>query len=203
MSQVVSERNVRVKTVSEGSALEEVGTIDTSPVPCEPMKFEQNTYQNFHVEYAADDGNLVVHFFVHPDTIRTWPEVAVESWWQNAFASTLSDVAQDYFKATVPRIMAKYTMETASWWFKARGTVTYSTPLVFFTPFSCGLTEVFRALTGVLLLVQGPRLHCKAETILLVVETRSFPTAPLQVTPYETVYMFAGAGGKLLAHTDT
>lgn len=121
MSQVVSERSVRVKTVSEGSALEEVGTIDTSPVPCEPMKFEQNTYQNFHVEYAADDGNLVVHFFVHPDTIRTWPEVAVESWWQNAFASTLSDVAQDYFKATVPRIMAKYTMETASWWFKAQG----------------------------------------------------------------------------------
>jgi len=121
MSQVVNERAVRVRSITEGSALEEVGTVDTTPVSWEPMKFEQATYENFHVEYATVDGNMVVHFFVHPNAIKLWPEAAVEHWWQNVFASTLSDVAQDYFKATTPRIMAKYTMETASWWFKAQG----------------------------------------------------------------------------------
>lgn len=116
----MSERTVVVSEVKEGQAGKAFEPSDSS-ISWEPLKFEQVLYENFHAEYAVVDGNFVVHFFVHPDALGKYGESALERWWQREFASVMSDVAQEHFKATKPRVMAKYTMETASWWFKAQG----------------------------------------------------------------------------------
>ena len=150
----MSERNVTVRSVQDGSAREDLSTgVDTDLVSWEPMKFEQAVYNNFHVEYAYTDGNFVVHFFVLPEAIRYWSEADLEWWWQNDFAEVLSTAAQEYFHATIPRIMAKYTVETASWWFKAQGYSYLLDPVAFLRAF-------FELLDGTLPTVDGrPPAH--------------------------------------------
>lgn len=115
----MSERFVATKPVED--SVEGLMSLDGGPVAYEPTRFEQAAFRNFRVEYAYNDGDFVVHFFVPDNALQRWSEHALENWWLNAFATTMSDIAQEHFRATIPRIMAKYTMETASWWFKAQG----------------------------------------------------------------------------------
>jgi hypothetical protein len=116
-----SERNVVVASVDARNVVNSVGNnVDQGIVEWKAMEFRQELYGNFQVEYALGR-NIVIHFFVHPDALCMWKERQLESWWQGVFPLVLSDVAQQHFGATTPRIMAKYTMETASWWFKAQG----------------------------------------------------------------------------------
>lgn len=79
----------------------------------------QGTY--FRAEYTPEGRDITIHFFVSDALRQQWAVDVIERWWLHDFASVLSSVAQEYFQATVPRIMAKYTPEMASWWFKAQG----------------------------------------------------------------------------------
>ena len=156
-----NERSVKVASVDEVDSKAAVGAgVDHGTVSWEPMKFEQETHSHFHVEYALAGDDFVVHFFVHPDALKYWSEGDLERWWQNDFATTLSNVAQQYFKATQPRIQAKYTVETASWWFKAQGYGHLLAPLDFLRAF-------FVLLDGSLPTVDGrPPAHAVATASL-------------------------------------
>jgi hypothetical protein len=61
----------------------------------------------------------------HQELIRTtqeqWRPAKVQSFWIERFPVGLNEVAQDHFKATSPRLQAKYTAEINSWWFRAQG----------------------------------------------------------------------------------
>jgi hypothetical protein len=50
---------------------------------------------------------------------QLWPKYEV--YWLNMFPTALNEVAQEHFKATSPRLVAKYTEELKSWWLRARG----------------------------------------------------------------------------------
>lgn len=115
------ERNVQVASIDEKDSLRGVGAgVEQGVVEWKAMEFQQELYGHFQVEFSLGR-DIVIHFFVHPDALSRWSERALEAWWQQVFPTVLSDVAQKHFNATIPRIMAKYTMETASWWFKAQG----------------------------------------------------------------------------------
>ena len=69
-------------------------------------------YTTFSAEYAMKDGDLVVHFY---------PTDVTKGIWTREFAWILDRVAQDHFRATAPRLQAKFTEEVNSWWLRARG----------------------------------------------------------------------------------
>ena len=69
-------------------------------------------YTTFNAEYAMKDGDLVVHFY---------PTDLTKDIWTREFAWILDRVAQDHFRATAPRLQAKFTEEVNSWWLRARG----------------------------------------------------------------------------------
>lgn len=143
-----SEVGVKVASVDENRSTEVGKGLDRGLVQWQSLEFQQQTYEKFHVEYAFMEGNFVVHFFVHPDAIARYPEAVLEHWWQHDFAQCLSSVAQEYFRATLPRIMAKYTMETASWWFKAQGYGELLDPLGFLHAFFSLLDETLPNVGG-------------------------------------------------------
>ena len=145
----MNERSVRVGSFEEKDSIQAVGSgVDHGAISWQPMSFKQEMYSNFRVEYAFNDGVFVVHFFVHPQAIRQWPESSLEHWWQNDFARTMSDVAQQHFQATLPRIIAKYTMETASWWFRAQGYGYLLDPEGFLLAFFALLDETLPTVDG-------------------------------------------------------
>jgi hypothetical protein len=152
-----SEVGVRVSEVESDKSAEFGRGLDNGLVEWRPMEFQQQTYNNFHVEYAFLDGNFVVHFYVHPNAPQVFPEALLESWWQGTFAHALSSVAQEYFRATLPRIVAKYTLETASWWFKAQGYGELLDPIAFLHGF-------FELLDETLPTVDGRPPACEAAT---------------------------------------
>lgn len=80
-------------------------------------------YRGFKVEHTTLKGDLVLHFFLPKHAQLNSPEArnAWMSYWLNKFPAKLDEVAQRYFEAGYPRLMAKYTSEVASWWFKAQG----------------------------------------------------------------------------------
>ncbi len=82
-----------------------------------------NDYKSFKAEYAVINGDLVLHFFLPKHAQLNSPEArqAWMSYWLTNFPEKLDSEAQIYFESTYPRLMAKYTSEVASWWFKAQG----------------------------------------------------------------------------------
>lgn len=114
------ERYVKVAEVAEGSAaLPFAGTGELN-MP-EPLEFSQAVKRYFQAEYSYPGRDIVIHFFVTDYQKEHWQVDQLERWWLNDFAQALSAVAQEYFNATAPRIVAKYTPEVVSWWFKAQG----------------------------------------------------------------------------------
>jgi hypothetical protein len=89
-------------------------------------QFIEKKYECFTAKHAVVGHDLVIQFYL-PEAAgdlktadarvqRQW-----ESFWLEAFRDALSPVAQEYFQAEYPRLVAKYTEELASWWFRARG----------------------------------------------------------------------------------
>jgi hypothetical protein len=113
----------RYVAVSEMPAEQAPGTLQLEGEMDVPKPVEFNEYQGtyFRAEYTPDGRDIIIHFFVADALRKQWTVDAIEHWWLNDFAAALSRVATEYFQATVPRIMAKYTPEMASWWFKAQG----------------------------------------------------------------------------------
>jgi len=91
------------------------------------VKFTQvEDYTTFLAEYAFIDGDIVVHLFppieqyVKTDNgARLLEEHLLR--WQRSFPLVLSPVAEKYFAATRPVLMAQYVPEMTSWYFKAGG----------------------------------------------------------------------------------
>ncbi len=115
-----AERYVKVAEVSEGDAAAPFAGTGELSMP-QPLEFSQVTKRYFQAEYSYPGSDIVIHFFVTDYQKANWQVDQLENWWLNAFAQTLSAVAQEYYRATAPRIVAKYTPEVASWWFKAQG----------------------------------------------------------------------------------
>lgn len=76
--------------------------------------FTKVRYDTFVAEYNLDNDNVVVHFFLPKRRVT-------ERYWKSMFADALNDVGQDHFQATAPRLVARYTEELHSWWFRAQG----------------------------------------------------------------------------------
>jgi hypothetical protein len=115
-----AERTVQVSQVDKGNAATAFSGTGDMLLPA-VLSFVSTGYRYFLEEHALVERDLVVHFFTTEQQQKTWDVNALEQWWLNTFACTLSAVACDYFQAGPPRIMAKYTKEVASWWFKAQG----------------------------------------------------------------------------------
>lgn len=71
-------------------------------------------YTTFVAEYALQDGNIVIHFFLPADFKGN-----AGNYWAVNFPRALDATARSYFMADRPRLQAKYTPELQSWWFKA------------------------------------------------------------------------------------
>ncbi len=92
-----------------------------------------NTYTTFLVEFTFDGNDIVFHFF------RSLERTNDDKFWKETFPNTLSQIAQDYFQATFPRLKASYTEKVIpahdkdspaqdSWWLRAYGFVNIGDP---------------------------------------------------------------------------
>jgi hypothetical protein len=116
LSEVPKEQAKKLLSDESESALE----LGDGAIP----KFTQlDGYHGFKAEYAIIRGDIVLHFFLPKHAQVNSPEArqAWMSYWLKDFPAKLDPVAQEYFEANHPRLMAKYTSEVASWWFKAQG----------------------------------------------------------------------------------
>lgn len=118
------ERAVVARSVEDNRSLQDLrdgftadGSADLEP---EPVKFTIKEYQLFRAEYAMKNRDLVVHFFL-PSSATGENAYQYRDWWLQDFPQALDEGSQEYFEAGPPRLMAKYTEELASWWFKAQG----------------------------------------------------------------------------------
>lgn len=111
------------------------------------IKYEKvELYTTFLVEYAFVDSDIVIHFFppreafvrVH-EGYKINPDFHVK--WQRAFPEVLSPVAEEYFQATKPRVIAQYTPELASWYMRCRGFADMIDPTTFVLRFFAKLDE--------------------------------------------------------------
>ena len=78
-----------------------------------PVFVKVEDFTTFTAEYCRIDGNIVIHFF-HPED-----KEYSERYWLEVFPAALDEVAREYFNADTPRLVAKYTEELRSWWFRA------------------------------------------------------------------------------------
>ena len=86
-------------------------------------KFVSFGYRSFKAEFSTINDDLILHFFLPKHATIDSPE-SRQAWmgyWLKLFPEKLDVVAQEYFEAGYPRLMAKYTDEVTSWWFKAQG----------------------------------------------------------------------------------
>ena len=97
-----------------GAALAVQGGTDLSALKKSIPQFQKVEFDTFKAEYSLDGKNIVVHFFLPQRKVT-------EHYWKHLFAQVLNDVGQGHFQATMPRLVAKYTAELHSWWFKAQG----------------------------------------------------------------------------------
>lgn len=85
----------------------------------QPLNFTKVVDELFSAEYAVVDENDIVYHFFHTEKTDKLPDP--RGFWLNTFPQILSDVAQEYFKATKPRLLASYVPELASYWMRAYG----------------------------------------------------------------------------------
>lgn len=82
-------------------------------------------FTTFKARYAWVGEDLVIHFFV-TEELKELNEVegpAVKAYWMQSFPLCLDNSSKRYFQADSPRLQAKYTVEMASWYFRAQGYV--------------------------------------------------------------------------------
>jgi hypothetical protein len=73
-------------------------------------------YTTFRAEYGMVGDDIVIHFFETAEK-----PITLRDYWQVLFPRVLNDTGQEYFQAGHPRLVAKFTPELKSWWFRARG----------------------------------------------------------------------------------
>lgn len=78
-------------------------------------EFIKLSYNGFRAEYHIPGESIVVHFYL-PQNKRV-----TEKYWKESFAAVLNVVGQEHFQAAAPRLVARYTEELQSWWFRAQG----------------------------------------------------------------------------------
>jgi hypothetical protein len=78
-------------------------------------------FTTFIAEYTIKDDDLVFHFFLTPELDKEPKDGPVAVYWMRTFPLTLDKAAQNFFRATAPRLQAKYTVELQSWWLRAQG----------------------------------------------------------------------------------
>lgn len=109
------------------------------------VKFTQVAdYTTFLAEYAFLDGNIIVHFFPPFEAYvgtgearRVLEEYSL--YWQRQFPVVLSPVAENYFKATRPVLIAQYVREMQSWYLRAGGFANRLDPDAFILGFFAAL----------------------------------------------------------------
>jgi hypothetical protein len=120
---VLDEVNVDdARRIATGTSGEEIRGIEKAI----PRFTKVDQFTTFSAEYAFMEGDIILHFFL-PDEVR--PEEGspivsrtVKRWWEeDAFPDCMTIVAKAHFDAGYPRIIAKYTEELCSWWFRGRG----------------------------------------------------------------------------------
>lgn len=87
-------------------------------------------FTTFWAEYRVEGEDYVAHFFPSPEAD---PAFRTRVYWEQVFPQAMSDVAEQYFHATLPRIFAERvegvipstaspeTPASLSWYFRARG----------------------------------------------------------------------------------
>lgn len=86
-------------------------------------EFKDSNRYSFRAKWAVIGEDIQIQFFL-PKHAKLDEPRAAEAWqdyWLKQFAAKLDVVARRYFDADAPRLLAKYTPELASWWFKAQG----------------------------------------------------------------------------------
>ena len=122
-----NERVVSLSEIPEEQAKRMVSELDgaidgvTAAIPV----FKKDSRRGFAAEYCVQGHDVVIHFFLpkHAEPHLATPE-GREKWmlyWLQRFPAKLDEIARSYFDAESPRLVAKYTEELASWWFKAQG----------------------------------------------------------------------------------
>lgn len=88
-------------------------------------------YTTFLAEFAVSDGAIIVHFFPPREAYELslttqQPRVTAEylRYWKMKFPQVLSPVAESYFMASPPLLVATYVEEMTSWWMRAGGFAT-------------------------------------------------------------------------------
>lgn len=78
------------------------------------LEFTPSEFTTFRAEWAWKGDDLVLHFFK--------PEAKLDgNYWMTTFPNCLSEVAEDFFNASYPRLKAAYApeKELESWWMQA------------------------------------------------------------------------------------
>jgi hypothetical protein len=121
------ERQVVLGEVPEGeakSALKgEEKEWNAQSLPGAIPEFKDSNRYSFKAKWAVIGEDIQIQFFLPKHAKIDTPRGA-EAWqeyWLKTFAAKLDTVARKYFDADSPRLLAKYTPELASWWFKAQG----------------------------------------------------------------------------------
>lgn len=92
------------------------GLVSTACKGVSPLNFTTvSDYTTFLAEFAFDGGDIILHFYRSPEMVSN------STYWLQLFPHFLSSVAQEVFDAADPRLVAAYTEEMDSWWFRARG----------------------------------------------------------------------------------
>lgn len=88
-------------------------------MPALPIQFMPVTdFTTFSAEVAVSEGDFIYHFYATDEVNKG---ANPRQYWLELFPSILEKAAQEYFKATFPRLKAAYTEEKASWWLRAYG----------------------------------------------------------------------------------
>ena len=97
-------------------------------------------YTTFLAEFAFVDRDIVLHFFPPREAYVVAGEKlrVVDSyllWFQRRFPEVLSPVAEEYFQATKPVVVAQYVPEMTSWWMRCGGFAARLEPEAFIRKF--------------------------------------------------------------------
>lgn len=121
--------------------IEEVPDLEADRVKDAVVQFTSvENYTTFLAEFAFVGADIVVHFFPVKEAYMAVGDRRRVSndyllYWQRHFPQVLSPVAEEYFHATKPVLVAQYIPEMTSWFMRAGGFVSQLNPTEFIVRF--------------------------------------------------------------------